>query len=221
MPNPEEQTLSSNDVEVELSVAGVVSAPTTGRESPTPSSSSEEEEEGGDSGSGSGSESGSDGDGSDTDSTSSVGGAGNTPNTTITTTTTTTSNGVSTTTTTTNTAATSQQEENPPQVQYNDITLSLACAKGMLPTAVLLWGMHKAQNQNPMSPDADGNNPLHYAALADTPEVLEFIIGQGGGKDINGGKLVDSRNADGETPLLRACTLGKMEVVKALISYGR
>ena len=98
-------------------------------------------------------------------------------------------------------------------------TLPLACSMGNFPITVLLWGMYAAQGINPMSVDVDGNNPLHYAALCDTgnTEVVDFLFQQTAG---SGTKLVDSRNNDEETPLLRAATKGNLDMIKCLVKNG-
>jgi DNA-binding helix-hairpin-helix protein with protein kinase domain len=41
---------------------------------------------------------------------------------------------------------------------------------------VLLWGFAAARRVNLMMPDVNGNNPVHYAALADTPEVRASLL---------------------------------------------
>jgi hypothetical protein len=104
-------------------------------------------------------------------------------------------------------------------------TLQLACSCGNFPLSVLLWGMHGAKGLNPMAVDEEGNNPLHYAVLCtkeegNVAEVVDFIFQQTGGKDATGAKLIDSRNSDMETPLLRAATIGNMNMLKTLIRYG-
>ncbi|GMH47500.1 hypothetical protein TrVE_jg4874 [Triparma verrucosa] len=104
--------------------------------------------------------------------------------------------------------------------QEETYTLPIAASQGNLPISVLLWGMYQAQGVDPLRPDTEGNNPVHYAVLADTFEVLDFIMQQTGGYDTMKKKLIDSRNADEETPLLRAVTRGNMNMIKALIRYG-
>ncbi len=56
-------------------------------------------------------------------------------------------------------------------INYRGVNIYQAAAQGSLPICVLLWGMASAKRVNLMSPDARGNNPLHMAAQADTPEV--------------------------------------------------
>ena len=100
---------------------------------------------------------------------------------------------------------------------YNDMTLSLSCTKGDLPTTVLIWGMYSANNLSPITPDSEQNNPLHFAALSDKVEVVDFIMQQTQGNFFTNQRLVDTTNSDGETPLLRAAALGKVEVIKSLM----
>lgn len=58
-------------------------------------------------------------------------------------------------------------------INYRGINIYQASAQGSLPVCVLLWGMASAKRVNLMTPDSQGNNPLHMAALADTPEVMQ------------------------------------------------
>ncbi len=102
-------------------------------------------------------------------------------------------------------------------------TLPLACSMGNLPVTVLLWGMCTAKGWSPFTPDSEGNNPLHYAVLADTTETLDFILDQE--KTLPSpfrppAPLINSRNDDEETPLLRASSKGRINVIKALIRNG-
>ena len=67
-------------------------------------------------------------------------------------------------------------------VNYHGITLTMAAAQGSLPVFVLVWGMVKAKKLNFFTPNVEGNNVLHYAAMAESSEVtrrddclLEFI----------------------------------------------
>ena len=74
-----------------------------------------------------------------------------------------------------------------------------------------------------MTPDAQGNNLVHYAALADSPEILGFLFSQQTSSVIwfaPNVKLVDIVNDRGETALLRAMTTGKISVIKALLDAG-
>lgn len=61
----------------------------------------------------------------------------------------------------------------PTSIAYRGVNIYQAAAQGSLPLCVLLWGMASAKRVNLMSPDPSGNNPLHMAALADTPEVRQ------------------------------------------------
>ncbi|GMH53588.1 hypothetical protein TL16_g01484 [Triparma laevis f. inornata] len=99
-------------------------------------------------------------------------------------------------------------------------TLAIAASQGNLPISVLLWGMYQAAGVDPLTKDSEGNSAVHYAVLADTFEVLDFIMQQTGGYDSKKNKLIDTRNSDEETPLIRASTKGNMNMIKALIRYG-
>ena len=65
-------------------------------------------------------------------------------------------------------------------INYRGIRASDAAASGNLPVIVLLWSMAATKKPpvNLMTPDAQGNNLVHYAALADTPEILGFLFSQ-------------------------------------------
>ena len=58
-----------------------------------------------------------------------------------------------------------------PNINYHGVTIYQAACQGSLPLCVLLWGMAAARRVRLMIPDPTGNNPMHYAALADTAEV--------------------------------------------------
>ena len=62
-------------------------------------------------------------------------------------------------------------------IGYRGIRASAAAASGNLPVCVLLWSMAATKRPpvNLMTPDAQGNNLVHYAALADSPEILGFL----------------------------------------------
>jgi hypothetical protein len=68
-----------------------------------------------------------------------------------------------------------QNHELNSQIAYHGVNINMAASQGSLPLCVLLWGMAAARRINLMTPDSLGNNPLHYAAIADTPEVFFFI----------------------------------------------
>lgn len=59
----------------------------------------------------------------------------------------------------------------PVTLNYHGINIYQAASQGSLPICVLLWGMASSKRINLMTPDFQGNNPIHYAALADNPEV--------------------------------------------------
>jgi hypothetical protein len=100
---------------------------------------------------------------------------------------------------------------------YNGQTIISAASQGNLPVCVLLWGMASAKKINIMTPDIHGNNPMHYACLAQTSEVMGFFHQQLRGMLTPEIRLVDSINHAGETPLLRAMATGQMAVIKALL----
>jgi hypothetical protein len=103
-------------------------------------------------------------------------------------------------------------------IMYNGQTITSAATQGNLAVCVLLWGMASAKRINLMLPDAHGNNPMHYACLASTAEVMGFFHQQLRGMLTPEVRLVDSTNHSGETPLLRAMSTGQMLVIKVL--YG-
>lgn len=77
--------------------------------------------------------------------------------------------------------------------------------------------MASAKKINIMSNDIHGNNPMHYACLANNSEVMAFFHQQLRGMLTPEIRLVDSVNNAGETPLLRAMSTGQMTVIKALL----
>lgn len=105
-------------------------------------------------------------------------------------------------------------------VHYQGTTLNMAAGQGNLPLFVMLWGMSKAKKVNLLASDVEGNNPLHHAARAETTEVITFMFGQTKGFYTPEVRLVDTRNNLGETPLLKAATIGKISVVKAFLEEG-
>jgi hypothetical protein len=66
---------------------------------------------------------------------------------------------------------TSNVVHTPVTLNYHGINIYQAANQGSLPLCVLLWGMASSKRINLMTPDFQGNNPIHYAALADNPEV--------------------------------------------------
>lgn len=99
-------------------------------------------------------------------------------------------------------------------VSYHGTNIGRAAQQGSLPMCVLLWGIAASKRISLMVADAHGNNPMHYAAMADTPEVMGFFHQQTRGYFDSETRLVDSRNDAGETPLLRAMMIGHIPVVK-------
>jgi len=61
--------------------------------------------------------------------------------------------------------------------------------------------------------DADGNSALMFTASFGTPEMLSLIC-------ISQGVDVNAKNHQGSSGFLAACTLGKLEMVRALLSLG-
>lgn len=100
--------------------------------------------------------------------------------------------------------------------------MAVAASQGNLPLCVLLWGMATAKKVNLLVPDVQGNTPFHFAALADVPEVLGFLQQQDRSRSSTNpaNRLVDARNNAGETPLLRAASMGKIPILKYLLDEG-
>ncbi len=61
-------------------------------------------------------------------------------------------------------------------VNYHGTNIFQAAAQGNLPLCVLLWGIASAKKVKIMTCDVNGNNPMHFASLADSPEVGWFTI---------------------------------------------
>lgn len=98
------------------------------------------------------------------------------------------------------------------------MTIATAASQGNFPVCVLLWGIAAGKHINLMHPDESGCNPMHYAAEADNAEVLGFLNSQTKGYLPNTDtKLVDTRNNQNETPLLRATTHGRINVIKVRV----
>ena len=60
--------------------------------------------------------------------------------------------------------------------------------------------------------DSSGNGVMHYAAMAAMPDGLRFLSGKG--------LPTDSRNSDGQTPLMLALKQDSVETVNMLLSLG-
>lgn len=61
-------------------------------------------------------------------------------------------------------------------LHYHNINIYQAAAQGNLPVVVLLWGMASSKRVNLMEKDFQGNNAMHYAAMADNTEVRCFTF---------------------------------------------
>lgn len=126
-------------------------------------------------------------------------------------------------------------------INYHGVTISQAASQGNLPLCVLLWGMATAKRVRLMDPDSNGDTPMHFAALADIPEVkslrfhihayhyrqyhsklhsklliqvMSFLHQQTRTKNDPQNRLVELRNKKGETALLRASCVGKIPTLK-------
>lgn len=106
------------------------------------------------------------------------------------------------------------------KINYKEDTISSAAQSGNLPVCVLLWGMASAQKVNLMQPNRDGNNPLHFAAVSSSTEVINFFLTQTNGLLAPSVPLVTATNADGETPLLRAACMGYIPTLQCLLDNG-
>lgn len=129
--------------------------------------------------------------------------------------------------------STSNSNYSPQSITYRGLNFNTAAQQGNMPLCVLLWSMASAKRVNLVIPDSNGNTPMHFAAIADTPEVhfchsfclylkdltffvcifqvVQFLAQQTRGDEV---RLVDVRNTAGETPLLRCMTTGIIPVAK-------
>lgn len=57
-------------------------------------------------------------------------------------------------------------------IVYRGMNVYQAAEQGNMPVCVLLWSMASSKRVNLIVADNNGNNPMHYAAVADTPEVI-------------------------------------------------
>ena len=105
-------------------------------------------------------------------------------------------------------------------INYQGVTIYVACRQGNLPVCVLLWGIAAAKQISLMAPDAEGNNPIHYACMAETNETLGFLLQQTRGMLDANTRLVDSVNTAGETALLRAMVTATPSIIKTLLDEG-
>lgn len=69
-------------------------------------------------------------------------------------------------------AGTPAQIHTPASLNYHGVNIYQASNQGNLPLVVLLWSMASNKKVNLMSVDFQGNNPMHYACLADNSEVF-------------------------------------------------
>ena len=70
----------------------------------------------------------------------------------------------------------SGKEYQPGNITYRGINIYQAADQGNMPVCVLLWSMASSKRVNLIASDTHGNNPMHYAAIADTPEVRSCSI---------------------------------------------
>ena len=56
-------------------------------------------------------------------------------------------------------------------LNYHGVNIYQAAAQGNLPIVVLLWGMASSKRISLMERDVQGNNAMHYAAMAENTEV--------------------------------------------------
>ncbi|CAM9363839.1 unnamed protein product [Chrysoparadoxa australica] len=100
------------------------------------------------------------------------------------------------------------------EIAYRGKGVAVACAEGNLPVLALLRDMAEEFGRDLTAPDADGCSLVHYAALASSADVLNWLLLRYGQDQVS---LV---NADGETPLLRAAVEGHIEVIECLLNAG-
>lgn len=104
-------------------------------------------------------------------------------------------------------------------VVYHGMTIATACQQGNLPVCVLLWGVGAAKNVNLMNPDRYGNSPFHYAALSDNTEIFGFLKQQAEMMELSHSDFINSKNANGETPFLKAAGVGNINIIEVIFSY--
>jgi hypothetical protein len=61
-------------------------------------------------------------------------------------------------------------------VNYHGTNIFQAASQGNLPLCVLLWGIASAKKVKLMTCDVNGNNPMHFASLAESPEVGCYFV---------------------------------------------
>ncbi|CAH0515719.1 unnamed protein product [Peronospora belbahrii] len=110
-------------------------------------------------------------------------------------------------------------------VIYNDQTAFDAAANGDFPLVVLLWGMAMAVQPVPVdllvAQDKCGNTLIHYTAAGeeDTCDTMHFLIQQIQASNRRK-ELMDAKNDEGETPLIRAAHAGNMRIADTLLRSG-
>ena len=151
-------------------------------------------------------------------------------------------------------------------IQYRNVGIFSACVDGDLPLVTLLldriifpeqsslgrrygWATDEIPRIDSITQiidlrDEQKNNPMHYAALSNNPEVVEYLLETEemlqqehpnqqrhpqkphhlcryrchsrhqklNSDNVSG--LIDSKNEDGETALLRACTMGILPIIR-------
>ena len=155
----------------------------------------------------------------------------------------------------------SQRRHSTTPISYHGITIATAASQGNLPLCVLLWGMAAAKRVRLMDPDFAGDTPMHFAALADLPEVnavhfvillfsnlafyatpsmsimsslliflliclsfwtkvMSFFQQQCRMKNAPQHRHLETKNKNGETPLLRASSMGKIPTLKVAANFS-
>ncbi|CAN0203640.1 unnamed protein product, partial [Ectocarpus fasciculatus] len=143
----------------------------------------------------------------------------------------------------------------PEDISHRGVGLPAACANGDLPLVAMLLAEGAENGINMLSADADGNNPLHYACLSESPDLITFLLRKAAAAAASSSssssspsaaaasaaarrspppacvhdtprqrlaksRLLEARNAESETPLLRAAVGGDVAVVDALLEAG-
>ncbi|CAM9839160.1 unnamed protein product, partial [Phaeothamnion confervicola] len=101
---------------------------------------------------------------------------------------------------------------------YRGQTMAVAAAKGDLPLAAMLYYSGEEAGFNMLVADAEGNAPLHYAALSESPDTVAFLLRKATVRAAALPPPVDVRNYAGETPALRAAVAGHVPVLRFLLA---
>ncbi|CAN0473079.1 unnamed protein product, partial [Ectocarpus sp. 12 AP-2014] len=64
----------------------------------------------------------------------------------------------------------------PEDISHRGVGLPAACVNGDLPLVAMLLAEGAENGINMLSADADGNNPLHYACLSESPDLITFLL---------------------------------------------